>query len=341
MGSPLAPVLANVFMRKFEENVLTNYSGVLPLFYRRYVDDSFLIFKRTTEMIDFFEYMNSLHPNIKFTMEEENNCFLPFLDVKVTKVDGKFITSTYYKPTHTGLYTNWYSFADRKYKINLVKCLFSRAWNICSNEGLFNTDCDVIIENMRKNCFPEPLLRAILKNFISKIKSDSLITDQETLTTVNRKEVIMVLPFHGQDVSDKLRKSLLSLCSMAYPQIGLKLVFRTTFRVCNLFNIKDKIPKRFRSFVVYRVHCTNCNANYIGKTKRHMGTRFKEHRNIKQPTAVTDHLLRNGHDASFDDVEFLATGNTDKELLIKESLLVKKLCPPMNSNVKSYPLELF
>ena len=116
--------------------------------------------------------------------------------------------------------------------------------------------------------------------------SNSLTSNQEILATVKRKEVLMILPFHGQEVSDKLRKNLLSLCSMAYPQIELKLIFRTTFRVCNLFNIKDKIPKRFKSFVVYRVHCTNCDANYIGKTKRHMETRFKEHRNIKNPTAI-------------------------------------------------------
>ena len=44
MGSPLAPVLANLFMRHFEENVFKNFGGKLPLFYGRYVDDSFVIY---------------------------------------------------------------------------------------------------------------------------------------------------------------------------------------------------------------------------------------------------------------------------------------------------------
>ena len=93
--------------------------------------------------------------------------------------------------------------------------------------------------------------------------------------------------------------------------------------------------------VVYRVHCTNCDATYVGKTKRHMETRLKEHRDPRKPTAVTDHMLRNSHDVTMDDVRFIAMGKNDKELLIKESLLVKKLSPIMNGNVSSYPLELF
>ena len=109
----------------------------------------------------------------------------------------------------------------------------------------------------------------------------------------------------------------------------------------NMFTFKDLIPKRLKSFVVYRVHCTNCNANYIGKTKRHVATRFKEHCHPRNPTAVTEHIMSTGHEAMIEDVKILANGKTDKELLIKESLYVKKISPNLNSNVKSYPLELF
>ena len=179
--------------------------------------------------------------------------------MKVTKIDEKFQTNTYYKPTHTGLYTNCttsqlqYSFTERKYKINLVKCLFSRAWKICSNKELFKIDCETIIDNLKINCFPEPLLRAVLKNFVSKEQSKQ---NEEPAAAVLKKEVLMVLPFHDTEVSNKLRRNLQSLCTKAYPQIEFKLVIRTTFRICNLFNVKGLIPKRFKSFVVYRVHCT-------------------------------------------------------------------------------------
>ena len=45
-------------------------------------------------------------------------------------------------------------------------------------------------------------------------------------------------------------------------------------------------------------------------------------------------MLRKSHDVTMDDVRFIANamGKNDKELLIKESLLVKKLSPIMNGN---------
>ncbi|XP_068739114.1 uncharacterized protein [Montipora capricornis] len=45
MGSPLAPVLANLFMGHHEKNWLDNFSSSQVLFYRRYVDDTFCLYK--------------------------------------------------------------------------------------------------------------------------------------------------------------------------------------------------------------------------------------------------------------------------------------------------------
>ena len=44
MGSPLGPILANIFMCNFETGALAQYLGTLPLNYYRYVDDCFLVF---------------------------------------------------------------------------------------------------------------------------------------------------------------------------------------------------------------------------------------------------------------------------------------------------------
>ena len=41
MGSPLAPVLANLFLGHYENIWLNKYHGPSVLFYRRYVDDTF------------------------------------------------------------------------------------------------------------------------------------------------------------------------------------------------------------------------------------------------------------------------------------------------------------
>ena len=49
MGSPLAPVLANLFMGYHENNWLNNYKGPAPIIYKRYVDDIFCLFNNELE----------------------------------------------------------------------------------------------------------------------------------------------------------------------------------------------------------------------------------------------------------------------------------------------------
>ena len=49
MGSPLAPVLANLFMGHFENIWLTNFRSCKILFDRRYVDDIFCLFNSESD----------------------------------------------------------------------------------------------------------------------------------------------------------------------------------------------------------------------------------------------------------------------------------------------------
>ena len=64
-----------------------------PVYYRRYVDDTFLLFTDESHVAKFQEYLNNKHPNIKFTYEIEENQTLPFLDCLITKMDNTFDTS--------------------------------------------------------------------------------------------------------------------------------------------------------------------------------------------------------------------------------------------------------
>ena len=95
------------------------------------------------------------------------------------------------------------------------------------------------------------------------------------------------------------------------------------------------------SCVVYGVCCSDCPDVYVGKTKRHLITRFNEHLDVRKVSAVKNHIMEYNHDVQFDDVKIMARGSTDIELLIKESLIIKRTKPKMNANVASYPLEMF
>ena len=98
------PALANVFMCHIEEILFSQCSPAFrPVYYKRYVDDTFILFQSKVAAEQFLEFANNLHPNINFTIEHENNNGLPFLDVLITRYDQHFSTSVFRKKTYTTL----------------------------------------------------------------------------------------------------------------------------------------------------------------------------------------------------------------------------------------------
>ena len=59
MGSPLAPVLTNIFMGHNEKLWIEIFQGTPPPYYRRYVDDIFSVFNNSFEAKEFFIYINT------------------------------------------------------------------------------------------------------------------------------------------------------------------------------------------------------------------------------------------------------------------------------------------
>ena len=63
----------------------------------------------------------------------------------------------------------------------------------------------------------------------------------------------------------------------------------TKDRIINC-NTKDWIPDYLKSHVIYEFSCPACNAGYIGKTDRNLGTRIKEHCGLDKNSPVFNHL---------------------------------------------------
>ena len=98
MGRPVSPVATNIFLNHFETEVLAECSqNCKPVFYKRYLDDTFLLFNNAEEAQQFFTYMNRKHSNINFTFEGEINGAVNFLDVMVKRDSGGFSTSVFRK----------------------------------------------------------------------------------------------------------------------------------------------------------------------------------------------------------------------------------------------------
>ncbi|MGL4226872.1 MAG: reverse transcriptase domain-containing protein, partial [Rickettsia sp.] len=110
MGSPLGPIFANVFMSSLEEDFLDNCPlAHMPSVFFRYVDDTFALFSKPASALAFLKHINSMQPNISFTMEPEKDGSLSFLDVRIMHTTSGFTTSVFRKSTFTGLGSNFYS----------------------------------------------------------------------------------------------------------------------------------------------------------------------------------------------------------------------------------------
>ena len=59
MGSPVGPVLANIFMCYFEEEWVFN-NNARPSIWFRYVDDTFTLFDCKNTATQFLRYLNKL-----------------------------------------------------------------------------------------------------------------------------------------------------------------------------------------------------------------------------------------------------------------------------------------
>ena len=83
MGSPLSPIVANIFMENFEKEALETAPHPTSL-WKRFVDDTFVILEAQYKD-EFFHHINSLDDNIKFTAETTKaDGSMPFLDTLVT-----------------------------------------------------------------------------------------------------------------------------------------------------------------------------------------------------------------------------------------------------------------
>ena len=167
MGSPLGPILANIFVGFQERHLFERFSK--PFIYLRYVDDTFVSFRSRNDALLFFDKLNELHSFLTFTMEEENNNKLSFLHVLVERCDSSFLTSVYRKPTFTGLYLSWNSFAPRSRKLNLIRCLSYRDLNICS-DCKTEDELKVIKDIFINNGYPEEVIDDNIKFTVTSSK---------------------------------------------------------------------------------------------------------------------------------------------------------------------------
>lgn len=336
MGSSLGPLFADAFLCHNEAKWLEKCPlDCKPLLYRRYVDDTFLVFRNENENEKFFKYINNQHSNIKFTCEKEENHKLAFLDVLISKDTHKLSTGVYRKPTFTGLGLSWFSFCPEIYKLNSIKTLLERAYGICSDNFTLHEEFSKLKEYFITNNYNSNLFHKMVNKFLCKKREP-----QGTVMIEASKLIKYIkMPFYGK-ISCDFRKSLNNVLKNNFPAINFKIIFTNEFRIGSFFNHKDRMPDLMCSNIVYKFTCPSCTAGYIGCSSRsfkirifeHLGKSYRSGRllNTMPFSAIRDHSHKEDHSFSVSDFEIIAKCKNSKDALLCEKLLINKYKPELN-----------
>ena len=327
MGSPISPIVANLYMENFEVRALST-SPNPPLMWKRFVDDTFVVMKKADKE-RFLTHLNSVDKNIQFTSEESRpDGSIPFLDILITPgEDDRLGTTVYRKPTHTDQYMHWDSHHTISSKYSVVGTLPHRAKTICSNKQLLQQEEEHLSKALMNCKYPIWALNRV-KIKMSKPAQKKNDNKSTTLQNTSQKPYTTV-PYYKR-LSEIVKKK----CN----NYGLKVCFRGGTTIRNLLMApKDKDPMLKKSGVLYSYKCGRVECDeYIGESSRTFGERFKEHQ--KTPSPIFDHYNITCHNISIDN--FNIVGREDQNLMraIKEAVYIRVNNPPLNRNIQKYPL---
>lgn len=111
----------------------------------------------------------------------------------------------------------------------------------------------------------------------------------------------------------------------------------SSFKIGNMFGVKDPIPGGLRSRVVYKFALSGSNASYVGETVRHFSTLVKVHLASDRASQLYKHLQNSEHCRSWcsaDCFHVLVHASTSFQLKHGASLYISRLrCSACQSQI--------
>ena len=242
-------------MQATETTALTTTSHPLKV-WECHVDDVFSVIRKSN-LHDFFQHINSLHPKTKFTMETEGNSQLPFLDTLIQRNrDNTISVRVYRKPTHTDQYLKFTSHHLARAKKSVITSLFDRAKNIISNPSDQEKEENHLTAVLQANGYPKKFIKNTIR--ASQLPRQSVNNDN----TENQEQIAPVrinLPYM-KGTSEQLKR--------IFNDRNIDCTFYTTTTVRTLLlHVKDPVPPEPRNNIVYKYDCKDCEDVYFGESK--------------------------------------------------------------------------
>ncbi|XP_062703965.1 uncharacterized protein LOC134286370 [Aedes albopictus] len=168
MGSPLSPVVANIIMEKVEQEAITKLeeNNITISYYRRYVDDCFVVGRRE-EVEKVVEQFNAVDEKLNFTVEQETNESLRFLDLTLSR-EGERIRKIWFPKKRDGRYLDYNSESPHTHKMNTMIALIDRALKLTDVERR-EESIRMVKHILRNNNYPENLIQRTIKRRVHLI----------------------------------------------------------------------------------------------------------------------------------------------------------------------------
>lgn len=322
MGNPLSPTIADIVLDHIIQKTITNLEerGIHIRFLTKYVDDIFAIIDKQS-LDPILKELNNQNKKLKFTVETEENNSIPFLELKIHKLNNKLIFDWYSKPTASGRIINYNSSQPQKTKINTAYNLICKVIDI-SDEQFINKNTKILQQILQQNDYPFATINSLINK---KLNSKNNNKNNTTTSNIDKKYISIPFVNHLTD-NNSLRKIL--------PESNIIIAHKSNTTLMHLFkSAKDKVDKTKICNVVYEIPCKGtenqkCSKIYIGTTKRSLDVRLKEHENDikkeKSTTGIAQHMLNHGHSPDFVKTRVLDIENKHNKRLTLESLRIRQ-----------------
>ena len=328
MGSPLAPVLACLYMEYFETELRLSLNGPQPSYWVRYIDDILIQWPHSLEEFNIFlQRLLQIEPLIQLTTEWELKdpamfgfAEIPFLDVKIMRSPQGLSFTIYRKPTATDMYTHFYSAHPLPTKQGILIGLFLRAFRLCSTDHL-STEIQHISKGFLRLKYPNYVIRKALST--AKWRFHNPVTRERTTSKYH-----LPLPCHPD--YEPLRRPLASF--------GVSTSFSSSNTLrSHLSKTGPRTPTASELPCVYVVDCKQCPEGvYYGESGISLDKRITQHRGSIAGADVRNALYVHtrdnpGHTYDLDGARVIYISNSEPKRFLVESSII---ATTTNSNLR-------
>lgn len=239
MGTRMAPNYANIFMNDLETKFLSTRE-IKPFFYKRFLDDVFLIWTGTEDdLIDFIECFNKAHPSIAFTYTYSTT-EINFLDVHINTDKGELITTVYKKPTDRQQYLHFDSCHPRHCKTSIPYSQAHRFRRICSRTEDFEANAENLRNVLAKQQYPPPIVNDAICKAVN-LDRQELLHHEKELNQKGRGNLVLTFGGNSPNINKILKKHF----NMLQQSERLSKIFPTPPRVVY------RRPKNIKDYLVH------------------------------------------------------------------------------------------